>query len=190
MSEKTSLEIAEQILARFSESNNDGKSNLKLQKLLYYILGWTLAIEKRLLFNDPVEAQHFGPAFPTVWDKYRNNDTLNAAINNPVSIESSPLIDAVVNIYGAQAPHILVARTHREDPWMKNYCDDNPDVPAIIPTEDIEKYFSSQLTSNSVRLHSMFLGAYIDRKFEVVSVKAAAMSVEELQEVRREVGLA
>lgn len=187
---RTSLTVAEQILARFKESGGDGVTPLKLQKLLYYVLGWTLAIEKRLLFKDPVEAQPFGPAFPNVWAKYRNEEAINNAINSSVQIESNPLIDAVFSVYGSQNPNILVARTHREQPWIDNYNEDDPDIFAIIPTEDIEKYFTEQLASSDVRMHGAFLNAYSDRKYEVVSVRVPAISSEELEIVRGEVGLA
>ena len=36
-----------------------------------------LNIENRLLFNDPVEAQPFGPAFPRIWDMYRDNKAVD-----------------------------------------------------------------------------------------------------------------
>jgi len=189
MSEKTALDFAEQILVRVKESRDDGITNLKLQKLLYYILGWTLAIEKRLLFKDPVEAQPFGPAFPSVWEKYRSAESGGLRCCSAVRIEHNPLIDAALNVYGAQKAHVLVARTHREQPWMDNYCEDNPDVSAIIPTKDIERYFSAQLVGSDVRLHTAFLGAYIDRKFEAVSIKSAPMSREEIDTVRAEIGL-
>lgn len=190
MFEKSAMDVAVQILARVEESRDDGITNLKLQKLLYYVLGWTLAIEKRLLFKDPVEAQPFGPAFPAVWEKYRNAGSGDSLHCDAVQIEYNPLIDAVFAVYGPQKTHVLVARTHREQPWMDNYSEDNPDVPAIIPTEDIERYFSGQLAGSNVKLHTAFLGAYIERKFEAVSVKSTPMSVEEIAAVRAEIGLA
>jgi uncharacterized phage-associated protein len=186
MSTTTALDVAEQILARRIESDVEGVTCLKLQKLVYYVLGWTLAIEKRLIFTDPVEAQPFGPMFPTVWANYRNG----VQLTSHVPIVPNVIIDAVVSVYGSQNDKVLVARTHRETPWINNYCEDDITVPAIIPTEDVQSYFLGELSSSAVRMHKLFLGAYIDKKFEVVSVKCPYISQETREIVKQEVGIA
>ena len=54
------------------ENGADGISNLKLQKLLYYAQGCTLALKNAPLFDDPIVAWQHGPVVESIYHKYKS----------------------------------------------------------------------------------------------------------------------
>ncbi len=65
----TASEAARYFLAL--QDDEDSISNLKLQKLLYYAQGFSLALTGKPLFNDQIKAWIHGPVVPSVWADYR-----------------------------------------------------------------------------------------------------------------------
>ena len=62
------LSIANKILAYGAAANDEGElfSNMKLQKLLYYVQGFHIAVFNRPLFNEDIEAWMYGPVVPEI----------------------------------------------------------------------------------------------------------------------------
>ena len=50
--------------------NGDSITNLKLQKLLYYMQGYYLAVFGKPLFEEDIEAWQYGPVVPKSYDKF------------------------------------------------------------------------------------------------------------------------
>jgi uncharacterized phage-associated protein len=46
-------------------------THLKLQKLLYYAQGFSLACNNESLFNEPIEAWEHGPVCPELYQEYK-----------------------------------------------------------------------------------------------------------------------
>lgn len=184
----TVLDVAGQILARFGQAERNLLTASKLQKLLYYALGWSLALEERLLFSEPVEARHCGPAFASIHERYREKSALRADVHHPKRIQPNPVIDAVVNVYGPLKDEILVARTHREPPWQEHYDDSTAHERTIIPTDAVRAYFVGQVEKQDHAMHAEFIGAYIDYKYDIVSIKIPAISDEENEKIRARFG--
>ena len=76
----TANNVAKYIIHRFQEAG-DPVTNLKLQKLLYYVQGWHLGIFKNPAFNDEFEAWVHGPVIPEVFHAYKFNQW------NPIILE-------------------------------------------------------------------------------------------------------
>jgi len=67
------IDVARYILTLLDEDTaGDLMSHLKLQKLLYYCQGFTLALLNRPLFEDKVVAWQHGPVVPTVWEEFKH----------------------------------------------------------------------------------------------------------------------
>ena len=49
----------------------EGITNLKLQKVLYFVQAYYLAKLNRPLFPDNIEAWEYGPVIPSVYRKYK-----------------------------------------------------------------------------------------------------------------------
>ena len=64
-------DVAKYFLTLVSEDEGDFLTNLKLQKLLYYAQGFSVAMLGSPLFSDKIEAWTYGPAVPNVYRTYK-----------------------------------------------------------------------------------------------------------------------
>ena len=61
------IDIAKKIICKTDVEHGDTLSNLKLQKLLYYMQGFHLAFFDEPFFNESIEAWTYGPVVPVVF---------------------------------------------------------------------------------------------------------------------------
>jgi uncharacterized phage-associated protein len=108
-------------------------SNLKLQKLLYYIQAWHLVyFNKHPLFEVQPEAWVNGPVYRDVYNKFKENYGEHIILETPNSKEESykavidrlnlsdhqsKYLQSVLANYASRSAEHLVFRTHREKPW-------------------------------------------------------------------------
>lgn len=92
---------------------------MSLQKLLYYVQAWHLAITGEPLFDEQIKAWKDGPVVPAVWHARKDRETRRAAEQPAVVIDefASDLIDLVLGTYGSMSAEELSALTHVEQPW-------------------------------------------------------------------------
>lgn len=106
------------------KSHQDGEpvSNLKLQKLLYYVQGFGLAVFNQPVFEEGLYAWALGPVVPQVWAEYKDYGSTLIPTPDESVIELDPhtkeLIDEVYSVYGAYTATALKNMTHQEPPWM------------------------------------------------------------------------
>lgn len=140
-------EVARYIVGFFQEAG-DPVTNLKLQKLLYYVQGWHLALRGKPAYPDRLEAWIHGPVQPGVYGVYKNNKW------NPIATDvAAPafeddfkaLIDEVLAVYGTDSGYELERRTHLEPPWIgaRNGIPPDQDCSNVIPQESMAAYFKS-----------------------------------------------
>src|SRR5271165_1232342 len=67
----TALEVADVFLKLSQPEAGDTISNLKLQKLLYYVQGYHLAFYGSELFPDPIVAWQYGPVVEGVYHNFK-----------------------------------------------------------------------------------------------------------------------
>lgn len=120
------LYIAEKVINRTDIEQGDSITNLKLQKLLYYLQGFWLAIYDQPLFDEPIEAWIYGPVVPRVYHHYRGygKNALPVSNENPYGItnpletkEEEELFDEIYTLYNQYSSTALVNMTHSETPW-------------------------------------------------------------------------
>lgn len=122
-------------------------SNLKLQKLLYYCQGFHLAINRKPLFRERIEAWVHGPVVPVVFREYRDF-RWSPVIEDPgmptFPSKVTEVLDSVVEGYGKLSAAQLEALSHKEDPWLKARGGLPPNVPCAceISHESMIEYFS------------------------------------------------
>ena len=68
----TCLETANYFLSLQGDDAGDAISNLKLQKLMYYAQGFSLAMRGKPLFREDFEAWEHGPVIPSLYRMFRN----------------------------------------------------------------------------------------------------------------------
>lgn len=116
----TADQVASVILAR---SGASWMNAMQLQKLLYYVQSWHLAVTDEPLFPEHFKAWAQGPVVPQVWHSRQESATRRGADQDTSTIEldelSSNLIDLVLASYGSMTGDELSALTHTESPWLE-----------------------------------------------------------------------
>ncbi|MCQ2071110.1 MAG: DUF4065 domain-containing protein [archaeon] len=114
--------------------------NLQLQKILYFVwVDYYKGTGKRL-FEDRIEAWHYGPVVPDVYRKYSHYVASKIRIFDPIDLKDSNirLLDKAIEKYSCTPVGQLINQTHEEGtPWSKYHSDSSLKV---IPFEAIELY--------------------------------------------------
>lgn len=181
------VSLAQDILSRQAEVG-EALTQLKLQKLLYYVQGWALALEGGPRFREAVEAWDYGPVVHALREVYGGHG--RAALPTPepvIEFREDPLLDAVLEVYAVHEAEQLVALTHLERPWREIYKPFHQR--AVIPDALLSEYFSRQAVGEFA-IHAQFLDAYRARKHNVVEWRPAyALSAGEVAELEAGLGL-
>lgn len=77
----SAYDVAHYIIQKFNEMNK-AISNLKLQKVLYFIQAEFLVDINKPCFFEEIEAWDFGPVVPTVYRKYKIYGSANIPFNS------------------------------------------------------------------------------------------------------------
>jgi uncharacterized phage-associated protein len=143
------LKIAKKIIHRANSDNDYGDviTNLKLQKLLYYLQGYHLAMFNRPIFKDDIEAWMYGPVVPCVYDEFNSFGSSAIILGSDEKIielkkDEEELFNEVYDIYSQFSAIKLMKMTHNETPWKNTTVGKGN----IISKKDMEKYFKTQLS--------------------------------------------
>lgn len=130
----------------------DEVTPLMLQKLLYYIQGFFLALYNQPLYEEDCEAWIHGPVYRNVYDIFK--DYKYNPIDDPrfcfyedmdknLSEEEENVIRIVCETFGVYSGKTLERLTHKETPWQNARCKVAPGIPSreIISKADIKSYF-------------------------------------------------
>lgn len=109
---------------------------LKLQKLLYYVQAWRLALRDQTLFDGKFQAWVHGPVNRQVYDRFASKYTMYAALRREdvrVGFDADALspairahIDEVLEAYANYSGSQLERMTHDEAPWIEARGDKGP----------------------------------------------------------------
>ena len=137
-------------------------SNLKLQKILYFIQADYLAnTDKGPCFIDEIEAWDFGPVVPSVYHEFKKYVSsfihkINTYLDMKNGLWDAKMVkyddkkiegsdkEIIIDVIKMLVPYSagrLVEITHRQKPWMdtyQSYCNN------IIPKKLIKEYFSKK----------------------------------------------
>lgn len=135
------LTVAEHVIER---CNKKGRSisNLKLQKILYFVQAEFLVSRKKVCFPEEIEAWDFGPVVPVVYHRYKVYGSANIPYiqTRPVSWileEDKGIMDGIIDASARYSASKLVEITHGQKPWQEAYRSYNK----IITPESIRDYF-------------------------------------------------
>lgn len=145
----------------YSNQKEYGVSNLKLQKLLYFIQAYFLLTKKEPCFSDKIEAWDLGPVVPDAYREYKqfgsgNIPTITYVIekdsNNIWASRVVPFYDEVITQEDKRTSEVVVDKfsdysamdlvklTHNQKPWIDAYV---PKRNNEITIEAIEEYFNA-----------------------------------------------
>ena len=126
---------------------------LMLQKLLYYVQGFCLALKGEEMFEDECIAWLHGPVYKDVYNLFRDfkynpiDDPRFAILDNmdkDLSKEEKQLIDLVVNTFGVYSGKTLEKITHKEEPWLdaREGYTENMKSDELISKDSIKRFFT------------------------------------------------
>lgn len=134
-------------------------SNLKLQKLLYFIQGFSLAAANTPIFSEEIEAWGFGPVVPSVYHTFKKFGSNNIPKvksyyheyaesfvdynDNKIADYDKEFIDSIVNMLKKYSATDLVEITHvKGSPWDQVYSPNKKNIK--ISNGIIKEYFKKE----------------------------------------------
>lgn len=151
---KTNVEIKENQAINDNYEIYEGLTHLKLQKLLYFAQGLSLALNNKTLFNAKIEAWYHGPVIKSVWNKFflkgRNDITIEDAPKDITVIrkieadtETREILNLTYENFAIYTAWQLRNLTHvKNGPWDKTYI---PDKNKEISPAEIKSYFQKYI---------------------------------------------
>lgn len=142
------LSIAYYII-NYGNHRGMGISNLKLQKILYFVQANFLVSthDHRPCFSDRIEAWDFGPVVPNVYHQYKvygsaiippnPNDPLRSFYQEILE-QDKGMIDIMVDQTASYSASQLVQLTHNQSPWRNAY---RPNCNNEISNDSILHFF-------------------------------------------------
>lgn len=99
-------------------------SHMRLQKLLYYAQGWSLAVRRRVMFEGVIEAWRHGPVVREAYTYFKSNQ------DDPIPFEQGDdppgltgddkaFIRSIWESYKGYSAAGLRSKTHQETPWVE-----------------------------------------------------------------------
>ncbi|EJT6340411.1 MAG: DUF4065 domain-containing protein [Clostridium perfringens] len=143
----SAIDVANHVV-NFSLDNNQEITNLKLQKLLYYIEAAFLVERDESCIFQNFKCWRHGPVVPDVYTNFRvylNKPIDEYQEESNINSEDIELINRVVSSNFRFDPWELVDRTHEEDPWLKTNSNET------IAKSKIKEYFL--LSDNRRRIY-------------------------------------
>lgn len=136
----------------WARSNDADLSNLKLQKLLYYAQGYHLAIARRALFGDAIQAWSHGPVVKDVYHQFKRFGSGDVELEpgdafdwDHVDPETTQFLMDIWDKFGGIAAWRLRNMTHAEAPWREHFEEGSKNVE--IPLDTLERHFGSVIDS-------------------------------------------
>jgi uncharacterized phage-associated protein len=114
-------------------------SNLKLQKLLYYVQAWHLAVFRRPLFPEKFQAWVRGPAIPEIYQRYQGYQWRNIDEEvKPPDLDSRivDFMEEVLEEYGPLDARRLEQLACCENPWLTARGDIPIDEPSTATIDE------------------------------------------------------
>lgn len=149
---KVLLELAELDM----DVDQEPMTNMRLQKLLYYVQGWSLARRNERAFAERLQAWEHGPVVPSLYKRLKDlgkNPIPADRLNEPdIDPDLRAFVASVWEDYRIDSAITLRHRTHEESPWkdawakrrQSDFCQEEI-------TEEALRAFFSGMASRGVK---------------------------------------
>ncbi len=133
------IRLSQYVISCFEEKKSP-VTNLKLQKVLYYIQGYFFRELNRPAFAEEIYNWQYGPVVPVVYYEYNYNGAAplkssRKAKDISLSTEEVALVERVVEKCCNMLSSRLVSKTHSETPWRDSVSG------SIISKRSIANFF-------------------------------------------------
>lgn len=160
------LDVSQYVI-KYSNDQDYGISNLKLQKILYFIQAYFLIRKNEPCFANKIEAWDIGPVIPDVYDKYRqypsgdiptedyfstDEDNIwnskRVKYQDVIADNDKQIINKVVDKFADNSAIGLTVLTQKQTPWINAY----------------NQKYSNEITIDALRLY--FCNIFTNKKGE------------------------
>lgn len=151
----TAAQVAEYLILKSPKSPKEGYqvTNKRLQKLLYYVQAWHLAVNGTPLFSDKIEAWIHGPAIREIYETYKSFvaqpivKEVDPGIIESLGKDNVAFIDRVMAAYSKYDTATLEFMTHTEEPWQiaRRGLEVNESSSNEITQESMKNYYATRL---------------------------------------------
>lgn len=135
------IDIANALVKLSDDDSGDVVTNLKLQKLVYYVQGFHLAFFNEPIFEDKIVAWEHGPVVVGLYHDLKRFKSgaveLEDEVSSELTADQLKLISDVNTVYGQFSAWKLRDMTHLEAPWMSTKRGE------VIDNELIKNYFKT-----------------------------------------------
>ncbi|WP_281636136.1 Panacea domain-containing protein [Flavobacterium marginilacus] len=151
-------QICDYVILRLKQEEDMPLSNIKLQKLLYYIQAWSLALKNEKSFDGDFQAWVHGPVNRQIYDRFNPtkylfseislNDIQDKEIATKLNESEISHINKVLEVYAPYSGVELEEMSHKEEPWIsarKGYAP-NQRCEEIIDEKLLGDYFRERTT--------------------------------------------
>ena len=144
----TATAVAKYVINRCNVRNSP-ITNLKLQKILYYIQGYFFKYLGEAAFDDDIESWRYGPVVPSVYYEYCSYVSSEILVNYDLDDDvqemyknknDCKIINRVVDACETFSAIALVNKTHQEAPWKDSYKEGARPATIISP-ESVRNFF-------------------------------------------------
>lgn len=139
----SALEIAKYVI-NHEHDNGREISNLRLQKLLYFVQAKILVETGNPCFEDEMEAWEYGPVVPTVYEVYKRYGSLPISgkqnLSGIIDSEIEKYIGEILDYFSNTPTFELVQITHNQTPWIEAK---NKGLHSCISVVSIKKFFTA-----------------------------------------------
>ena len=140
----SALDVAKAFLQLSDSDAGDVMTNLKLQKLVYYAQGFSLALHNRPLFEERIVAWEHGPVVAELYHEFKTFGKNQVEVDSEIAEgtftdEQMELLSEVNQVYGQFSAWKLRDMTHNEIPWKQTAQGSE------IKHELLKEYFKTQL---------------------------------------------
>ena len=157
----SAIDIARYII-KYSNEKEYRVSNLKLQKLLYFVQAYFLISLDKPAFSERIEAWSFGPVVPVVYREFKKYGSADIppvgrwvfkSEHNfwdiyhddysyiPIKKAHKKIINKVVDEFSEYSAVGLMKLTHDQTPWKEAFNPQSYHHNNEITNKDIKKYF-------------------------------------------------
>ncbi len=151
-------DVADYIISKMDEAS--WLNVLKLQKLLYYVQAWTLAIENVRCFDGEFQAWVHGPVNREIYDRFKDEKSMYSRVRardmrkgfdpEEMDLDVRTNINSVLEVYGDFSDDQLEEMTHREQPWIdaREGCSPRERCTNDIDEITMRNYYAARLSDN------------------------------------------
>lgn len=150
-------QICDYVILRLKQEEDMPLSNIKLQKLLYYIQAWHLTFKNKVLFDGDFQAWVHGPVNRQIYDRFNSTkylyseiglkDVQDKEIATKLTQEEISHIDKVLEVYAPYSGVELEEMSHKEEPWInaRHGYAPNQRCEVIINNDLLGDYFRKRI---------------------------------------------